>query len=157
MPFGFNLHPMHGGNGYPTAVGGTGQQGNPAYGWATPSVPSQGNPNPAGSMHPHTYSNNTIPYGNTGHPNARTQTMHLQATGMLPQHTLHSSGMPGVSGSHHGMQTTSNSSQGGGVGVYQCPQCGSQFDRLGRFEAHMNVHSDIRPYVCDGSCGSNDW
>lgn len=55
---------------------------------------------------------------------------------------------------YHGVhQTPTSSSQG----IYQCPHCSAQFDRLGRFEAHLNVHNDTRPYSCDGSCGTMSW
>jgi hypothetical protein len=40
---------------------------------------------------------------------------------------------------------------------FQCMFCGKGFDRRQRLEACMNQHRGERPYVCDASCGRDNW
>jgi hypothetical protein len=145
--------------GYPYGSN-NGQQGAPVYSWANPMippVPSQSNPSPDPHQYPHMYPNSTISYNNPGYPTAGLQSMQPSPAGMLPQSLLQPFPMPGPSGSHHVVKTNTNSREEAGVGIYQCPQCPLKFDRPGRFEAHLNLHRDIRPYACDGTCGTSDW
>lgn len=42
-------------------------------------------------------------------------------------------------------------------GHWQCPSCQKQFRRRDRGQAHLNVHINTRPFVCNGSCGDVFW
>lgn len=138
----------------------TGSQGLTAYGWpnsSVPSVPSQTGLSSNAPSNPHMYQNTASAYTSSNYPTARGLPMHPQQTGMLPQQTHHLSAIPANSSVHPTMYINANSGESGGTGIYQCPQCPAQFDRAGRYEAHLNGHRDFKPYVCDGSCGTNDW
>jgi hypothetical protein len=43
------------------------------------------------------------------------------------------------------------------TGQWQCLQCHKIFHRRDRGQAHLNVHTNTRPYRCDGSCGDLTW
>jgi hypothetical protein len=44
-----------------------------------------------------------------------------------------------------------------GANKFQCKYCGKGFARRQRLEACENEHRGERPYVCDASCGREDW
>jgi uncharacterized C2H2 Zn-finger protein len=42
-------------------------------------------------------------------------------------------------------------------GQWKCDICGLPFERQSRYLAHMNGHNNVRPHVCSGGCGDDQW
>jgi hypothetical protein len=40
---------------------------------------------------------------------------------------------------------------------FYCALCQKHYDRHARFSYHLNAHLSLKPYTCDGRCGSNGW
>ncbi|KAG8817550.1 hypothetical protein FRC17_011178, partial [Serendipita sp. 399] len=77
---------------------------------------------------------------------------HYSGTSNLPHTILPIPSTPSLFDMHRSSRSVDNSTASSSNPL-ACTLCGATFNRQERLDDHMNAHSGLKPYACEGACG----